>query len=170
MLDLKTGDTFITLLFAAIKTGYTLPSMFFSSPRNSLEGHIALLESLGCRILLVPETLPSTTQNLLSKRQTRTLKIQNLQELLSDNSVPSYPYTKTFDQARYEPFVVLHNSDSTGIQKPIILTHGTISQHDTFLIPPPPGHQPIALSLYQNVIVFIGLGLFHRGIVWRGIG
>ncbi|KAF7924021.1 hypothetical protein EAE99_006682 [Botrytis elliptica] len=161
MLDLKTGDTFIILLFAAIKTGYTLPSMFFDSPRNSQEGHIALLESLDCKILLVPETLPAITQSLLSKRQIRTLKIQNLQELLSDNSVSSYPYTKTFDQARYEPFVVLHNSGSTGTQKHIILTHGTISQHGTFLIPPPPGHQPIALSLYQNARAFIGLGLFH---------
>ncbi|KAF7891318.1 uncharacterized protein EAF02_001643 [Botrytis sinoallii] len=162
MLDLKTCDT---LYYYSL-----LSRMFFYSPRNSLEGHIALLESLKCRILLGPETLPSITQNLLSKRQMRTLKIQNLQEILSDNSVPSYPYTKTFDQARYEPFVVLHTSGSTGTQKHTTLTHGAISQHDTFLIPPPPGHQPIALSLYQNTRAFIGLGLFHRGIVWRGIG
>ncbi|KAF7889305.1 uncharacterized protein EAF01_010798 [Botrytis porri] len=64
-------------------------------------------------------------------------------------------------QARYEPFVVLHTSGSTGTQKYSIPTHGTISQHETFLLPPPPGHPPITLSLYQNVRVFIGLGLFH---------
>ncbi|TGO46436.1 hypothetical protein BCON_0325g00040 [Botryotinia convoluta] len=125
---------YIILLFAAIKTGY---QMFFNSPQNSLEGHIALLESLECKILLVPETLPAITQSLLSKRQ----------------------------MSGYEPFVVLHTSGSTGTQKPIILTHGTISQHDTFLLPPLPGHQPITLSLYQNVRVFIGLGLFHSAAI-----
>ncbi|KAF5870613.1 putative amp-binding enzyme protein [Botrytis fragariae] len=153
---------YIILLLAAIKTGY---QMFFNSPQNSLEGHIALLESLECKILLVPETLPAITQSLLSKRQMRALKIQNLQDLILDYFVPSYPYTKTFGQARYEPFVVLHTSGSTGTQKPIILTHGTISQHDTFLLPPLSGHQPITLSLYQNARVFIGLGLFHSAAI-----
>ncbi|TGO32914.1 hypothetical protein BHYA_0279g00060 [Botrytis hyacinthi] len=130
---------YIMLLLAAIKTGY----------------------QVSCEILLVPEKLPAITQSLLSKRQMRTLRIQNPEDLLSESSVLSYSYTKTFDQARYEPFLVLHTSGSTGIQKPIILTHGNISQHDTFLIPPLTGHQPITLSLYQDARVFIGLGLFH---------
>ncbi|TGO16657.1 hypothetical protein BTUL_0025g00110 [Botrytis tulipae] len=149
---------YIISLFAAIKAGYQI---FFNPPQNGLEGHITLLESLKCKILLVPEKLLAITQSLLSKRQMRTLRIQNLQHLLSESSVTSYPYTKTFEQAKHEPFVVLHTSGSTGTQKPIILIHDTISQHDTFLIPPPPRDQPITFSLYQNARVFIGLSLFH---------
>lgn len=148
---------YVILLFAAIKTGY---QMFFSSPWNSAEGHVALLEKLNCEIVLIPEVLPPIIQTVLAKRQMRTLEIQSLQKLLADGDVPLYPYEKTFEQARYEPYVVLHTSGSTGFPKPIILTHGTIAHHDTFMLKSP-GETPIALSLYRHKRVFLGLGLFH---------
>ncbi|ESZ95633.1 hypothetical protein SBOR_3981 [Sclerotinia borealis F-4128] len=150
------------LPFAAIKTGY---QVLFISPQNSTEGHIALLESLQCKILLVSEALPARAQDILSRRKMRTLAIPSLQHLLNNDLISFYPYTKTFEQSRHEPFIVLHTSGSTGTQKPIILTHGTMSQHDTFLLPPPPNGQPIALSLYKNARVFIGLGLFHSAAI-----
>ncbi|KAF7891931.1 hypothetical protein EAF00_008233 [Botryotinia globosa] len=51
---------YIILLFAAINTGYQVSVTFL--------GHIAQLESLEGKILLVPEKLPAITQSLLSKR------------------------------------------------------------------------------------------------------
>jgi acyl-coenzyme A synthetase/AMP-(fatty) acid ligase len=91
----------------------------------------------------------------------RTLTIQNLDELLQPDPVSPYPYTKTFDQARQDPFVVLHTSGSTGFPKPVILTHGTVAHHDTFLLPPAPGEAPVAAAIFSNKRVFIGLSLFH---------
>ncbi|KAF7861799.1 hypothetical protein EAF04_007682 [Stromatinia cepivora] len=149
---------YIILLFAAIKTGY---QMFFNSPWNSTEGHIALLETLHCNIALSPEVLPPITQTVVAKRQMRTLEIQTLQELLEDGAVSLYPYEKTFEQARYEPFVVLQTSGSTGFPKPVILTHGTVAHHDTFILTPPNGEKPIAISLYRHKRVFVGLRMFH---------
>jgi acyl-coenzyme A synthetase/AMP-(fatty) acid ligase len=87
--------------------------------------------------------------------------IQNLDELFHPDPVNLYPYTKTFDEARQDPFVVLHTSGSTGFPKPVILTHGTLAHHDTFLIPPPPGEAPVASAIFSNKRVFMGLGLFH---------
>ncbi|KAF4633769.1 hypothetical protein G7Y89_g4340 [Cudoniella acicularis] len=149
---------YVVLLFASIKTGYKL---FFSSPRNSEEGHLALLDSLQCNKILVSETLPSTVQNIISRREFRTILIPSLRELFTTHPVPSYPYTKTFIQARLDPFVVLHTSGSTGFPKPVVLTHGSITQVDAFLQPRTEGNKPLALSYYSGLRVFVGLGLFH---------
>ncbi|KAF4638022.1 hypothetical protein G7Y89_g45 [Cudoniella acicularis] len=149
---------YLILLIAGIKTGYKL---FFSSPWNSAEGHIALLDSLQCNKILVPETLPPIIQTILSRKQLDTVPIPNLRDLFAPNPVPVYPYTKTFAQARFDPFVVLHTSGSTGFPKPVILTHGTMAQHDTFLQPRKEGERPLALACYRGLRVFIGLSLFH---------
>jgi acyl-coenzyme A synthetase/AMP-(fatty) acid ligase len=87
--------------------------------------------------------------------------IPSLLELRASDPVPVYPYTKTFAQARQDPFVVLHTSGSTGFPKFVILTHGTMAQHDTFYQSQMEGYKPLALSCYRDLRVFIGLGLFH---------
>ncbi|PQE27028.1 thioester reductase domain-containing protein [Rutstroemia sp. NJR-2017a BBW] len=81
--------------------------------------------------------------------------------LTSSLQVNPYPYTKTFEEARQDPFVVLHTSGSTGFPKPVILIHGTVAHHDTFLLLPPPGEARVASALFSSKRVFIGLGLFH---------
>ncbi|TGO46611.1 hypothetical protein BOTNAR_0576g00070 [Botryotinia narcissicola] len=126
---------YIILLFAAMKTGYQVSITFLGQ----------LLQILNSSLEKTNAYIEDTKSPRLTLGKFRTI----------------IPIRQTFDQARYEPFVVLHTSGSTGMQNPIILTHGTIYQHDTFLIPPPPGDQPITLSLYQNARVFIGFGLFH---------
>ena len=89
------------------------------------------------------------------------MQIPSLRDLFAPDPVVSYPYTKTFAEARLDPFVVLHTSGSTGFPKPVILTHGTIAQHDTFLHPGKEGDKPLALSCYRGLRVFVRLGLFH---------
>ncbi|PQE21314.1 thioester reductase domain-containing protein [Rutstroemia sp. NJR-2017a WRK4] len=149
----ESNDTFETINYIGPQD--------LSSPMNSADGHLSLLDSLECTTLLVPEVVPPLTRIILSQRQARTLTIQNLDELLHPGPVNPYPYTKTFDEARQDSFVVLHTSGSTGFPKPVILTHGTVAHHDTFLIPPPPGEASVASAIFSNKRVFIGLGLFH---------
>lgn len=44
--------------------------------------------------------------------------------------VKPFPYDKTFEQAEWEPLLVLHTSGSTGIPKPIIVSHGMVAIND----------------------------------------
>lgn len=50
--------------------------------------------------------------------------------------VPHFPYTKTFDEAEWDPVVVLHTSGSTGFPKPIIAKVGMISVGDAYITIP----------------------------------
>ncbi|KAL1893341.1 putative secondary metabolism biosynthetic enzyme [Sporothrix stenoceras] len=47
-----------------------------------------------------------------------------------DYDVPVYPYDKTFDEARQDPFVILHTSGSTGLPKPIRVPNGSLATVD----------------------------------------
>ena len=51
---------------------------------------------------------------ILSSHSMKTLYVPPLAELLDGATCQPYPYTKTFEEAQREPFLVLHTSGSTG--------------------------------------------------------
>lgn len=59
----------------------------------------------------------------------RCLIFPPLDELLTARPVP-VPYTFDFDQVRREPILILHSSGSTGIPKPVTMTHGSFAVVD----------------------------------------
>lgn len=59
---------------------------------------------------------------IVASHEIEILEIPTVEELLA-KVYPSYPYEKSFEQARTEPLVVLHTSGTTGLPKPIIWTH-----------------------------------------------
>ncbi|KAL9087631.1 MAG: hypothetical protein Q9165_006555 [Trypethelium subeluteriae] len=115
-----TDQTYIFLIFAAIKTGY--------------------------------------------KKMT-TLTVSSIDDIMTEAEVSLYPYTKTFDQARYEPFVALHTSGSTGLPKPIVVSHGTIAQSDLFFEISKLGGKPIAITRFIGERFFLGVPMFHSAVV-----
>ena len=46
-----------------------------------------------------------------------------LEDLLSEELVPQYPYEKSFEEAKLDVYLVLHTSGSTGLPKPIPINH-----------------------------------------------
>lgn len=117
------------IIVAAIKTGHKVCKCWIhskaarltlgwqallASPRNSLHAHINLLDSTQCRILITPATAPPVAKDILSQRQMRHVLVPSLQYWLRGEAVSVYTYDKTFEEARYEPFVVVHTSGSTG--------------------------------------------------------
>ena len=60
-----------------------------------------------------------------------------------------YPYTKTFEEAKWDPILVMHSSGSTGPPKLIVMNHGYMSRVDT---EPPPlaGHTSGILELIED--------------------
>jgi acyl-CoA synthetase (AMP-forming)/AMP-acid ligase II len=50
----------------------------------------------------------------------------------SEEHVEPYPYNKTFEQAEWDPWVVLHTSGSTGLPKPIVVRQGMLAIGDKY--------------------------------------
>ncbi|KAL2288752.1 hypothetical protein FJTKL_03420 [Diaporthe vaccinii] len=91
------------------------------------------------------------------------------QEMLDgDGNTTPYPYGKTFEEARDDPIVVLHSSGSTGLPKPITITHGSIAAHDNdHNIPAPPGREKQDTTIFtlegENRRLYLILPFFHLG-------
>lgn len=152
------------LVLACIKTGYKL---LLPSPRNALEAHLYLLEKTDCNTFLMPPNFPlPVVKQILEGRQMRVLEIAGLQHWLADapesESVDKpYPYSKTFAEAKYEPFAVLHTSGSTGMPKPIIQTHATMAPMDAFTALPSLGQKPTYPAMCGGTRVYLTFPLFH---------
>ena len=127
----------------------------------NVKAHLALLESLECHTLLTPPKMAPITEQILSNRQMQTLIVPDLQSWLEPGDIPTYPFNKTQDEARNEPFVCLHTSGSTGLPKPVILRHGTIAHHDLFMRMPELGGRALNLSITSGSRIFFGLPMFH---------
>ncbi|EME43601.1 hypothetical protein DOTSEDRAFT_54369 [Dothistroma septosporum NZE10] len=104
----------------------------FSSPRNNVDAHVSLLEKTGCRILLGPieGSRDSTLETLRSSRDLKYDVIPPLEELLNPEAVECFRWERSLDDVAKEPFLVLHTSGSTGLPKPVSISHGLISTID----------------------------------------
>ena len=87
--------------------------------------------------------------------------MMTLAECLEANPVPQFTYTKSFDEARHEPFVALHTSGSTGLPKLVVPTHGSLTACDTFQLMPKQGHAPVMVEAIRGKRLFLGLPPFH---------
>lgn len=147
------------LILACIKTGYKL---LLSSPRNTLEAHLSLFEKTKCSTFLLPPFFPlPVVKQIVGARKMRVLEIPGMQHWLEDGLDKPYPYSKTFEEASSEPFVVLHTSGSTGMLKPIVQTHKTLSPLDAFMELPSLGERPSYPAMCKGKRVYLAFPLFH---------
>lgn len=91
-----------------------------ASPRNSLKAYLSLLDSTHCQVLMTVNPLPPLAKDILANRSMRQVTVPDLKHWLDSPIVAPYPYFRSFDQARYEPFVVVHTSGSTGESCPVL--------------------------------------------------
>lgn len=109
----------------------------YLSPRNSIEGHIAVIDRCDCNRWVLPAQRIGHVDELLQKRSMDVATLPELLDLLEPEAVPNYSYDKTFAEGRQEPFVVLHTSGSTGLPKPVIVPHGNLATLDAHRLLPP---------------------------------
>lgn len=91
----------------------------------------------------------------------RRLSMPDLGEILAEVAVPLYPFTKSFSEVQYHPFVALHTSGSTGLPKLIVPSHGTMAASDTYQLMASLGHSPTMVEALRGKRVFVGLPPFH---------
>ena len=117
-----------------------------------------LLEDLQCDVmLLTAENKPPVVEEILSKRAMRIVMISTLKDTLRTGERPVYPFNKTYTHTQDERFVVLHTSGSTGLPKPVILSHGTLAHHDLFLNARSLGGKPLNLARFSGKQVLLCL-------------
>jgi long-subunit acyl-CoA synthetase (AMP-forming) len=89
----------------------------------------------------------------------RLLHIPQVGELLEAGDVPRYKFTKTFEEAKEDLWLVLHTSGSTGFPKPVFLTHEWVSSIDT--IHTMSSYEQVTLMNFSNRRMLCGLPPFH---------
>ncbi|KAI8958393.1 acetyl-CoA synthetase-like protein [Daldinia sp. FL1419] len=152
------------VLLGAIKAGYKL---FVPSPRNPPTTNCALMnETESSKLLYTAEIAPLIRPLRPMISSLSISVIPSLQEMLESDPEP-YPYLKSFDGARNDPFVVLHSSGSTGLPKPITCTHGSWAAHDNeHNLPAPMGRKKQDSTVFHlngEARLYLMLPFFHLG-------
>ncbi|KAI0466489.1 putative NRPS-like enzyme [Xylaria cf. heliscus] len=148
---------YFLLMLGAIKVGY---KMLFLSPRNSLEGHIHVLQSAKCHVLLRSRT--TNIDHILGNRALLTCVVPELKDLLQDEPVPVYPYYKSFSEACNDPGLVLHTTGTTGLPKAITWKVGTLSTYEAWrTIPNVNGFVPTTEVYQEAHRIYASMPLFH---------
>lgn len=131
--------------------------VLFSSPRNTVEAHISLMEKAGCNILVgdsrrVPNALLETK---------KCVEMAPLRHWLDASEVPSFHCEKTYGEAANDILLYLHSSGSTGLPKLIPLPHSWFSAQDAYsLIPRQAGRKTLPDHM-AGARFFLGVPLFH---------
>jgi len=126
--------------------------MLLPSPRNSLEGHLNLLKLTECKALFTTKdyNLPSELKDC----EVPVIYAPSFREMLVGDKPRKYPFTKPWEEAMSDPFVVLHTSGSTGLPKPIILRHAWPAVVDRWgLMPQLDGHKALFLAWSKKRIL-----------------
>lgn len=121
--DLRTPIIFL----AAVKCGYKL---LLLSQRNAIPTNVSLLEQTRCsKFLHSSEMEPIIKDVKKTMENLKSVEVPSLEEMFEGKS-QQYQYDEVFERAERNPVVILHSSGSTGIPKPITMTHGTFATID----------------------------------------
>ncbi|KAM5379129.1 hypothetical protein ACJA88_005689 [Fusarium oxysporum] len=122
---------YTVILLTSVKAGC---KALFISPRNTPAVQLSLFNATKCRYLYTTDSFRSIMQPCLDQRTMEVSMIESIDYLLSVTPKP-FPYSRSIEQARWDPLVVLHTSGSTGVPKPVFLKQGIIGA-DGALLPP----------------------------------
>ena len=135
--------------------------MFFSSPANLVSTHLALLERLNCHVAFKTNWENEALSGILSERPMRAILLPPTDSFFADTSTVTYPYAKSFEEAKDDPVAILHSSGTTGTPKLLLGKHGSYSALDAFQRLEFHSQQPLAISHWRSKRVFISTPLYH---------
>ncbi|RYO79002.1 hypothetical protein DL762_008392 [Monosporascus cannonballus] len=117
---------------ASCKTGH---KVLFSSQLNSLDVHLSIMKQTECKALF--SAVGVRVDDILAERPMSHATVPDLDELLdSEDRAPPFPYTKTYEEAAQDPYLILHSSGTTGDPKPIVFNHAITASLDAHQLLP----------------------------------
>jgi len=92
------------------------------SHRLELPDREALLRSTSCKAILSADPLGFNIPSTIAKYPISVFQVPPLSTLLNE-TFPAYSYTKKFEEARHDPFIVLHTSGTASVPRPMVLSN-----------------------------------------------
>ncbi len=142
---------------------FDIGQALFISPRNGPNAHLSLLDEMECRILFGPQqsSRDSTSRWLETTKGLRYEVMPSLEELLNPDPVDPFPWSKGFEEVAHEVFVVLHTTGSTGLPKPVGVSHGLIATMDMQQDLPDVDGKSVTARAWANRSVYAAMPPFH---------
>ncbi|EQK99859.1 Male sterility, NAD-binding protein [Ophiocordyceps sinensis CO18] len=155
---------YLVMMLGCVKAGY---KAFFVSPRNSLEGFVSLFEATDCNAFYYAEASRQLVQTWTKKRPMLVFEAPSAHALLNAEPQP-FPYSRSFEEAQWEPMVVLHTSGSTGIPKPIVVKQGSFALADAFRFLPMSHGAKFSMQEWsdRSKRLFLPMPMFHAAAVY----
>ncbi|KAJ5650936.1 acetyl-CoA synthetase-like protein [Penicillium longicatenatum] len=152
---------YTVFVVGAVKAGY---QALFISPRNSVQAQLNLFEKTNCNLLYHDSQYASLVKPWVDGRPGMESEAIAPWEQWVAEEVAPFPYLKTFAEAEWDPYVVLHTSGSTGLPKPIVISQGKLALNDLHrAVPPYEGNLPWlpTWTSFENSRYLLIFPLFH---------
>ncbi|KAF7154930.1 hypothetical protein CNMCM5623_003188 [Aspergillus felis] len=133
---------YIILMLASHKTGCTI---LFPSTRLSNEAYDSVFGATRSKMVLFSPEKHHLVSGLTGpSKSISSLEVPSVTEMLNDNSnVENYSFTSTYEEMEDKAAFIIHSSGTTGMPKPVSLTHGFLGTIDySPFMPRPSGRSP----------------------------
>ncbi|KAJ5326865.1 hypothetical protein MYU51_001535 [Penicillium brevicompactum] len=124
------GDSdirYLVFVVACQKAGF---KPFLPSTKNSIDVQCALLETTGCSGVLFSSTLKLQVEEIKAfKASVAVMEVPKFEQMVTNFS-RYYPYDTAYQAIEDETAIIIHSSGTTGVPKPIHLTHGFLGTVD----------------------------------------
>lgn len=133
--------------------------VLLSSPRNSVEGHLSLIQQSGCELWI---TSPGVGKlSFVHALQLPCLQVPTLDEILDPTPTKPYAYEKQWQEGRSDVLALLHTTGSTGLPRLIPLTLGAMGTGDALHLVEPIGGKMPSLVEWTGTRMLCAMPLFH---------
>ena len=135
-----------------------------TSPRNSIEGHLHLMNATKSTRLIFTKELRTQAMELAMRNDNITVvQAPDVDSFLNDDTQPSsYPSKVGNDIADTENVLILHSSGTTGLPKPIPIKAGVYRGIESlFKDPAPKGRRFMYEDLHNPRVTITTLPFFH---------